>query len=430
MIEHIRYWFWPFFVAVYPWLFVVGRPHSPYLSYLEHYVFTAIMLFLWLLLNFNALMVPRQQLGASLTKYKPVLFALLFGVWVLVSSAFSSNPIVSLTGNINTLRGSAIFIFILSLVFAAVYFDVTRGKLAPRRVYWSLIASASLFSAFAFFELFRGQGFFYTTTSPYPVVLFPGPGHLAGFLSMAIGVLSGLWSTLTLPALFLLALGLGMTFNRTSLGASTLAVLLNFAKPWALRILLIIVLFAGVVGGWQAVEHIAGQGRSDFVKATTMEERYAYWRIARNGILQRPIFGWGGGQISSHLSTVADERDIKTYLFTPSEEAEGKILYANGDFFTVEYPDGRRENKFVVDWAPHNFILDIALSWGMIGLVIYLLLLIPALFPALSGSPAALGLLSYHAFLLLWPSTIEAVGVLWVLWSISSAERITASAGK
>lgn len=425
MFIRLRSWLWSGFVFLYPWVFLIGTAQSPYNSNLVHYLFTVGTVLLWVLINYQRLRIPTTSDLKTLIKHKPAFFALIFGIWVLLSSLFAPDPAISLTGNLTTLRESALFLTLLSIVFVTAYFDYFNGILRVGVVYRAVVFTAIAFVFAAFLELYRGTGFFYQTTNPYPLVVFPGPGHLAGFLGMALGVLGGIASSWSWLAILILAFGLGLTFNRTAVGASAISFIVNLASPWTRRILLILILLVSVLSGWQSVEYFAQQGRRDIAKITTLEDRYAYWRIALKGIALRPIFGWGGGQFHTHLGEVADINDLKVYLFSPRGARESRILYMNGNFFTVEYPDGRMENRYVIDWAPHNLFLGVALSWGVVGLVIYLLLLAPALPPAFHGNPAALGVLAYHLFLLLWPPSTEALGVLWVLWAIAGASYVS-----
>ncbi len=81
----------------------------------------------------------------------------------------------------------------------------------------------------------------------------------------------------------------------------------------------------------------------------------------------------------------------------------------------VEQTDGTVAIKGVSVWKAHNQFLDIALLRGLVGLVCYIVLLWYVFLSMRRFPPLAMGLIVYHAFLLLWFAPFHIEGTLWAV---------------
>lgn len=106
--------------------------------------------------------------------------------------------------------------------------------------------------------------------------------------------------------------------------------------------------------------------------------RTDYWRIAIEGIRQRPLLGWGYNGFGLAFPYANDfERQFATYLDqeggnpVPLERMQGTNHYA----FRYFGPDDFLHRGTIMSNKAHNMFLDMAVSLGLLGLGCYLLLL-------------------------------------------------------
>lgn len=413
-------WFWPAAALVTPWAVWPFGPHSLAQSHIAHYAFAYVTVLLWLLLNFRNLRLPNVRSALWFLGRRRHLAALAaFSVWTLLASALAPQPILSLTGNLNTYRDAALHFPALMAIALLVAAQAGRDPGLAERTARAVVLTGVLLAAAAAVEIIIGRGLFYKTHGIAQVV-FPGQGHLAGFLAMSAGVAGGLSGVWGWASLALLGLGIGVTMNRTSIGAGVAVLLSNLARPWSQRIKIATLFLSFVALGWGVYNASTDRFRK-LTSPHTLQTRLVYWRIALDGIMARPLVGWGGGQYPLHISSTANENDIK--LLLGEKEPIKSIVFKEGDFYLFRDRNGALGTRRILDWSPHNFVLETTLSWGLIGLAFYLYALFYAVRPAFSGNPASLGILAYHLFLLLWPSSVESAGVLWILFGLAGSDR-------
>jgi O-antigen ligase len=81
----------------------------------------------------------------------------------------------------------------------------------------------------------------------------------------------------------------------------------------------------------------------------------------------------------------------------------------------VEETDGTVAIKGITVWKAHNQFLDIALLRGLVGLLCYIGLFWYVIRSLSKFPPLAMGLIVYHAFLLLWFAPFHIEGTLWAV---------------
>ena len=417
-------WWWPVFVGVYPWALWPDGTHTIASSYLEHYIFAGVAVAGWILL----LLADKdatwsnsfRNLLASVRSNPPLAAAIAFGAWVIAASIFSPEPSISLTGSIEDYSGSALYMVVLVIIYNFIYLYYYSHDTKP--IFKAIVFSALLLVLASTYEVITGNAVFYSIKPErHPMVSFLGYGHLAGFLALASGLLVSLPSRLPiLMLLFLLSLGMGLTNNRSSVLATLLsatAVNLYFSLKKVLLLLLVITI--GVLAGWIIVNYSGGNLRSDMARSTTLEARLAYWKMALSGIRERPLTGWGGGQYYLHLGDVAKPADIKVFL----QSSDISLLYYSSNIFMYKDKYGTLRMEKISSWSAHNFMLDIALDFGIPGLLLYLLLVYFNLRNCFLGNPAAVATITYHVFLLMWPIAIEASAVLWIVMALGALPK-------
>ncbi|WP_038068613.1 O-antigen ligase family protein [Thermus scotoductus] len=283
-------------------------------------------------------------------------------------------------------------------------------------------------------EVALQRGLYYSTgPGNLPMVTFPGKGHLAGYFALGFGVAAGFFarrqSTAYGVLLLLLAVALGLTFNRAGILALFgvgVAVLLWRRQPgvWVLALGLL-----GVGLGWGTVRLLNPQGeRAELTSGHTLLTRLYYWKAALGGIAARPLWGWGGGVFEHRWPRYLDKASLESFLREefgyPGARLERVGNAPHGDpVFILKRSDGKLVALRIYSFRAHNQFLEGGLKWGLVGLALYGTLLFLALrnLPALS--PRALGLLGLHVFLLLWFAIPEGEGAMWALWGASTVKE-------
>ncbi len=429
-------WWWVVFVVLYPLIFVPWERSFWGSNYAYHVIFTAIFvvgaaLFEWFSHPHLRLRDIRHLPGV-LWRHKPALLALLFGVWGILAAFFTPSPAIALTGSLPRNGDGALVSFLFSLVFVLVYIQVLRDRGALVRMAGGVVVSGLLLSLGAVAEIALGKGLVYSPpAADLPIVTFPQKGHLAGYLVATLGVAVAFgfhkrgW--FWLGVVFLLAFGLGLTYNRAAFVGVGLVLLLGFWRAPKVAIPVALVVVLGLVGGigWTQIRGVGGQ--KELASSTSMQSRLLFWKAALGGIRERPVFGWGGGNFDYYwplfLSLSEQERflrfELGSYKVVDYIGAPGTV-----PVWVVENREGQRYTQSIVLWKSHNQFLEVALQRGLVGLALYLALLGLSLGAFFRLQPAATGLWAYHAFLFLWFIPFFSEGVFWILFALAAGEAL------
>jgi O-antigen ligase len=431
---HIYRWWWLAFVVLYPLIFVPSERSFWGLNYTYHIVITAIfvlgaLLFEWFL-HPHLRLSDAKHLPRLLWQHKPVLLALLFGIWGVIAAFFTPSPAVALMGSLARNGDGALASFLFSLVFVLVYLQIMRERDLLVRIAIGVAISGVLLSLGAIAEIALGRGLIYAPQAgDLPIVSFPQKGHLAGYLVATFGVAIAIWfrkpSWLFLGTVLLIAFSLGLTYNRAAFLGMALVLLIGVWRAprqgLVASALVLIAVFAAIQ--WTQFRGVGGQ--KELASTSSMEARMLFWKAAVGGILERPVLGWGGGNFDYYwpLFLSAEEQarflrlEVGAYKMIAYLSAPGTI-----PVWIVENEKGQRYTQSIVLWKSHNQLLEVALQKGLVGLVLYMALLILSIRAFLQLTPGASGLWAYHVFLLLWFIPFFSEGVVWVLFALAAGE--------
>jgi len=428
-------WWWAVYAAVYTLIFVPSERGFWGLNYTYHITFTVVFvlgaaLFEWFA-HPHLHLRDIRLLPQILWQHKPVLVALIFGFWGVLASFFTPVPVVALMGGLARNGDGALASLLFVMVMVFVYVQVQRDSKALDRVAMGVVASGVLLSLGSVFEIASGKGLIFATASPtdLPIVSFPQKGHLAGYLVATLGVALACWfrkpDWLFLLASLLISFALGLTYNRAAfLGLAAVLLIGVWRYPrlglWALG-LTTLALLAGI--GWTQARGVGGQ--KELASTGSMQARLLFWKAAWGGILDRPIWGWGGGNFDYNWPRFLNRSEQAQFLRLEAG-IHKMIEYVSEPgtvpVWVVENEKGQRYTQSIVLWKSHSQLLEVALHRGLVGLGLYLTLLISSLTAFLRLFPAATGLWAYHVFLLLWFIPFFSEGVLWVLFALAAAE--------
>lgn len=429
MLRWLLAWWWPIVLFVYPLLWAPWTPPSRLAMWQVHFGWLLVGLLGGLLLELLA--NPGTRLGDArhlprwLRAHPPVLLALGYALWILVSSFFSPDPAAALVGSAYDQSDGVLWFAALIAMYVLVYVRVRLDPGLPPRLLQALLAAGAALAAFALVELLRGRGLWYgVARGDLPMATFPQKGHLAGFLVMAAGAAitlsRGAW-----PLALLLGVAIGATVNRAAL-----AVLVAVGAIQAVRsrrVLLAAVALAGFVGGWAWITTAPQQPTTKQLGATNSIEARAYsWRAAARGIARHPVTGWGGGQFYLHWGDFLSDAELGRDLRL--EYGDRELVRRFGTSYLVRLGNGEETVRYFTSWKAHNQLLDVTLMHGVVGLLCYLGLVVFALSGWREGWPFVAATLAYQGFLLLWFPTLEAEAPMWLLFAVGAALRAPARA--
>lgn len=409
----VRTWFWPAFALVYPFVVWPFTPSLEGVVRAKHFfVLGALLLGLFLELTAHPQLHLRDltRMPAFLRRHPPLVLALLLAFWMGLSTAFSPQPEVALTGSLahggDGLIWSLMMVGVLVLGYLRALADPGLGK----RVAWAVVGGASLLALGAGLEVLTQRGLYYPASpGSLPLVTFPGKGHLAAYFVLGFGVAAGLylqgkgkaWSLLVL--LGLSAFALGLTYNRAGIGGVALAALLVLWKAPRKGLVVLLVAAMGIASGWKAVALANPGGGREVASAHTFFTRLYFWKAALGGIAERPLLGWGGGVFESYWASYLSHED-KTAFVREELGREGytkDYILPPGPVVFILHANGETQVLRIYLFRAHNFMLEIALKWGVPGLVLFLLILVWSVL-ARGEWALRLGLVALLPYLLMW----------------------------
>jgi O-antigen ligase len=425
-VKFILRWIWPVYGFVFP---LLSWPHTDVgQSHLLRILVTVIFILIGGVLEFHVFGLPSR---ANLIRRHPVPFAALaYGLWTLISSAFSKQPTISLIGDLQYMNDGALWTLCLCILLCLVYARTRRDPSQEIPVVTAVIASGLVLSVLGTVEVVTGKSLvFQVLDGTLPVVTFPGPGHLGGFLVLSGALAVGWWlrskqtPMWVLLIVFMTSFGMTLTNRRTTLIALGASVLAGLNQPIRM-ILVAAVLVGGILGGQQLVNQLTTQGVRAFTNTDTAKTRSFLWKAALGGIAARPITGWGGSNFQYEWYRYLTRPELAKYMRLEFGLSIGKVtdIYdtPGGDRWII-YRDikGQRKSLTVSWWKAHNQFLDVLVMWGGVGLALYML--IASMTLRNYYLPGVVALTSYQVFALIWYVPLEVEGVMFLLVGFTTA---------
>lgn len=276
-----------------------------------------------------------------------------------------------------------------------------------------------------------------------PIGLTSHRGH-AAFVVAAVAVLAlvsqlrgWLAGRYAWPLYALSLLGVYLTATRgaqLAFGAGMIYLLIRFWRVAGARRTVLLALVPLVVGAAGLIGALA-LGVSSMTRSLPSLEtltknpdaflsmRPDYWRIAADGIRERPLAGWGYNGFGLMFPYVNDfEVRFKTFLAWQDGKPVELARLQGTDHYYFRYIglDGLLYRGRVMSNKAHNLFLDTAVSLGLVGLALYLLLL--GVFLGITARGAGWGLeavlVVYLVYGLTWFESAQFSHLAW--WALSA----------
>ncbi|MEG4302231.1 O-antigen ligase family protein [Microcoleus sp. D3_18a_C4] len=280
-----------------------------------------------------------------------------------------------------------------AVVAVSVFPQVVNWQIDYTATNGQLVANDVLAST-----IFRGQ---------QPIALFSHRGHAAIVLALTAVICAVAWKrklisdrTATL-ALFLILPALLFTNTRTAVLSLIIAIFYLLGRQYYKQ------LIPALAIGFVAISAMTFTRPLDWNRvsvAQVMSSRSPLWEIAVRGIQKRPLFGWGFNGFGIAYPFVA----------TPNKVPE----IVNLGQFSYDYmaPNGQVRTEKIPSYKAHNWILDTAISTGILGLIAAVALwgyCLKCAIVSLNTDLSAVAI-GYLTFILPWFECAQYAQVLWL----------------
>jgi hypothetical protein len=432
-----RYW-WPTIALIYPLvnIFWVIPPVRVLSLNLPREVLTVIALLGGAFIEWRA--HPELRLGDivrlpyALWKHPVLLFGFGLAIWVLTSALFSADPAVSLTGSLSDGSDSAIsYIGLVGLmIFTYLYYQ--RNPLEVVLIWDFIIATGAILSMLALVEvvtMWTVMSYPETKYADFPFVTFKGNGHLAGYLALVFAGTITKWfkkDWSVLPVMALLIFTMAVCFNRTSVFAAFLIMLLGFRTP-KLLLMAILVLVLSFFSGQKFLE--VQRARVSVQTYAKSENSFAVRshliKAGVGAILDKPIFGFGGALFSRYWYQYLSKEELTDFLQVAYKWKLEKIIDQQREniLFAVKKSDGSGTLASISAIKVHNQFVDVGVMWGVPGLIFYTVLIFFGLRNIFSLRFESFALLAYVLFSLTWFFSDQAHGIVFILIAVSQVNK-------
>ena len=149
--------------------------------------------------------------------------------------------------------------------------------------------------------------------------------------------------------------------------------------------------------------------------------RSELWRSALTGIRQRPLFGWGFNGFGIAWPYIADWQAARNRGLLSQNVAIAEVESVSHYTFRYLGTDGQQREGRVRTNKAHDMILDAGLSFGLVGLLLYIALVVYMLFVGFKGQAWGLEavVVVYLAYGLTWFESAQYSHLTW--WALSAA---------
>jgi len=430
-------WWWPSYALVCPLLFLPGNELGFASEFSFRFLVNIVAIVGGIFLEMDGHPTAKLtdvKLIPNWLKSNPVIyFTIFYGIWVFIASFFTKNPSLALTGSTEfyTLLpigyGSSLWEISLCLVFILVYVRSKNQDNLKFLVIRSILIFCSLISLIAVIEVLTRSSILTGANNAdgqLPYVTFLGRGHLAGFLCIGFGLLLYmLKANLNYQWLgYLVCIAIGATQNRSSLIAVflVLCVILLQKLKQKFAIVGLSILFLG--SGFFLSQELLWKDKTIVFRTQgdLTSGRSLLWKSALNGILASPVFGWGGIDYAAHWGNFLTKNELVAYF--KMADFGGDYRSHSNSLYILKNKEGDLVFKSFDIWYAHNDFLDRSLNYGLVGYILYFIILIYSVKNGWSDK-SVIGIIAYQIFLLTWFPADASHGTYWSLLAVVCASQ-------
>jgi O-antigen ligase len=422
-----------YFWAVYTFLIPLSFFHLPvdffrvgYERELLTIFFCCVGFLLELLLHPHLHFTDLRKFKSFFIQNRILALVSLFAIWGIFSSFFSTEPAIALTGVLNFGGDGSLWYLCLSFLFFLIYIRALYDKFFLGTITRAFILSGFAIAILAIIEFVNQNTMIsFAQPSDLPVLMYPQKGHLGVVLSIFIAVSlfsyqksNMIRNVLMLFIILITSFGLGITGNRSVYLVFGLIFLFIVYKKQNVLVFCTALAFFHL--GFMGLS-LGTSGTKELSNAFTLQTRLYMVKSGLNGILAKPIFGWGAGEFQTQWANFLKKEDLTQFM---RMEFRHEYLSHINNIFIVAYETTvngvvQAKGQYLVRaFKVHNQFLEIGILRGIPGLVMYVLILVMLIRRA---NPWSVAVISFHGVLMLWFLTNQSDAILWLAMGAAAA---------
>ena len=355
--------------------------------------------------------------------------------WILLADILNSRGWLTLTGAPNRLQGLPIYLT-YGLVALATYLWLRREQRAGKQfvevLSW-LTVPLGVYVALQYYGIVGIVSANATSgvSATISGVTLGNRGYLAGCVALLLPLAAthasrSRWGLL---CVFLAGFSLTASLTRGALLAAAIGyicwIVQGNARQYTVHAALLLGLLAPLPHltaaqvGTRSFGSGAGQQQLNDDSA-----RAPLWNTALYGILRRPLFGWGAGQLLNAMAQRPDSQLLSEFKVKATGLTIVRLPRVAGgplSWRTTREPFKPTLILQPVD-AVHNEYLEYAFTFGLPAAIVFIILYLTGFLRAWKRLPwAAASLAAYLVYLLTWPETVRFAPIAWAILGFALA---------
>ena len=366
--------------------------------------------------------------------HKAPFIALCYGFWAIISAQFSKTPIIGLLGSLDTNSDGAFWTLMLSVVFFLVYFEVIRDSEIKKSLITTIQWLLVVFVAFSIFEFILKKPFLNPLAAQFelPVLNMGLTENLSGFLVLLTGGVFSFLSSHFNSALFFLlfaTFGIGLSVNKFSfIGFFLLSIYHFFRRQHKIALGSLLAVGLGFLLSFGFTSLYNQEAKNTITQKDQYQDRILLYRAATRGILANPILGYGGSQFQNSWMNFLSNAELSKFFLNNFQAKYEKTIQDKNtgiSVFLVRNKDNHVTSVSVDSWKAKNQFLDIALMWGIFGLLLYFLLIYNSFKNLTNYNFFSMSIFTYTIYNFFWYTNINIEGIFFIILATSCVSNKT-----
>ncbi len=152
-------------------------------------------------------------------------------------------------------------------------------------------------------------------------------------------------------------------------------------------------------------------------------DRTVLWNSALKGVRERPLLGWGQGQLINIMATRPDAALIEEKKIDTGQQRLTRMPRMPDQAITWRVSKAGQRDELIVHTtnAVHNEYLEYALNFGIPAALAFAALLVLGIWRGRFLPWAGASVLAYAVYLLTWPETLRFAPIAWAVLGVALA---------
>ena len=354
--------------------------------------------------------------------------------WCLLGFTLGERPELILMGIPNRLMGFPVYLTQAAALLGVCGW-VRQSPEAPRQLMTVLAWLSAPLSLYAVAQYYGFLGVPGGERSTGVVALGVGSlighrGYLAGLLAVLLPLAASYskhsqWGYLLV---FLIAFAFAASLSRGPILGALAAYLywLIIGRNWRVWGVHLALFSGGLATLPQLTSgqvNLRALGGTDGQNLADNSNRTILWNTALEGIRERPIFGWGEGQLINIMAARPDNVLVAEQKIDTAQQTVTRMPRQSNQNLGWRLSKPGQRDAIVAHTtnAVHNEYLEYALNFGVPAALAFVALLFLGIWRGRFVPWAGAAVLSYAVYLLTWPETLRFAPIAWAILGIALA---------